>query len=177
MARKIWQSRQRRGAVAVEVCLILVFLVPMIIGAWEIGRAVEAQQILVNAAREGARQASTGQKTTAQVQQVVLNYLQAAGLTNIKNQATDSTDLQTGGKVLVTINVYDVNTGALKSGVDPTAAAQGDRLDVNVTILYRDVRWSVTQMFMTSSAQLTASADWNSMVDIPITVNTTIPLE
>src|SRR5262245_37592934 len=97
----------RRGAVAVEVALILLLLVPMLIGVWEVGRMVDVEQLLVNSAREGARQASTGQKNIAQVQQVVLTYLQSAGLGNLKTLATDINDLQTGGKVLVTVDVYD----------------------------------------------------------------------
>ena len=47
----------------------------MLIGLWEVGRVIEVQQVLLNASREAARQAATGQYTNAQVQQIALNYL------------------------------------------------------------------------------------------------------
>ncbi len=66
----------RYGAASVELALVLTFvLVPILLGIWEVGRMVEVQQNLYNAVREGGRQASTGQKTIAQVQQTVVNYL------------------------------------------------------------------------------------------------------
>jgi len=46
----------------------------------EIGRYIEVFQLLDAAAREGARQASTGQMTNAQVIAAVTGCVQAAGL-------------------------------------------------------------------------------------------------
>ena len=52
---------RRRGAVAVELTLTLCFIViPMLLGIWEIGCLLDAQQTLVEAVREGGRQAATG---------------------------------------------------------------------------------------------------------------------
>ena len=49
------------GAVAVELALTLfLVIVPMLLGIWEIGCLLNAQQTLVEAVREGGRQASTG---------------------------------------------------------------------------------------------------------------------
>jgi Flp pilus assembly protein TadG len=48
--------RDRKGAAAVECALITAFVfVPIILGAIEVGRAVQVQMALVNAVREGCR--------------------------------------------------------------------------------------------------------------------------
>ena len=70
----------RRAVAAVEFAMILPVILTLLLGIWEVGRMIEIQQILYNAAREGGRQASTGQLTDAQVQTVVIQYLQTAGL-------------------------------------------------------------------------------------------------
>jgi hypothetical protein len=57
---------------------------------------------------------------------------------------------------------------------DPTQASQMDRLRVSVTVPYTAFRWSLLSQ-ITSDTTLSASADWFSMMDSPITVDTTIP--
>jgi Flp pilus assembly protein TadG len=130
----------------------------MLVGAWEVGRIIEVQQLLCNAVREGGRQASSGTQTTAQVQQYVVNYLNANGLTDVT--ATDVTfqDLTNPGTT------------------DPTQAAQLDRLRVSVTLPYSRFRWSMVAQ-ITNVTQLTASADWYSMMDSTLVVDTTIPAQ
>ncbi len=51
----------------------LLFL--LILGMFEFGRMVMSQQILTNAAREGARRAILEQSTVSEVKQTVTNYL------------------------------------------------------------------------------------------------------
>jgi hypothetical protein len=53
--RGIAASRpRRRAAVAVELAVTLAFLIaPMLVGIWEIGCLLDAQQTLVEAVREG----------------------------------------------------------------------------------------------------------------------------
>jgi Flp pilus assembly protein TadG len=65
----------RRGVAAVEFAFVLPFILILLLGMWEEGRAIQVNQILYNAAREGARQASTGVVTNSAAQQVVINYL------------------------------------------------------------------------------------------------------
>jgi Flp pilus assembly protein TadG len=60
----------RRGIAAVELALLLPFLLMLLLGTWEVGRMLQIQQSLTNAAREGGRQASTGLLTNSQVEQV-----------------------------------------------------------------------------------------------------------
>ena len=52
-------ARRRSGAAAAEFALVMNFIVvPLMIGLWEMGRVVQVQQIVANAAREGARMAA-----------------------------------------------------------------------------------------------------------------------
>ena len=53
------RSRKRSGAALAEFVLVMQFImVPLMIGLWEMGRVVQVQQIVANAAREGARMAA-----------------------------------------------------------------------------------------------------------------------
>ncbi len=54
-------TRGRAGVATVEFAAALSFvLAPMLLGLWEMGRAVHVQQVVSNAAREGARLAAQG---------------------------------------------------------------------------------------------------------------------
>jgi hypothetical protein len=112
---------------------------------WEEGRAIQVNQILYNAVREGARQASTGLISNSAVQQVVLNYLQNAGLPTQD----------------VTVTVQDLTS----PGTDATTAAWMDQFQVTASIPYKDVAWTNLLQAMTPTSQLTAQAVWNSMKD------------
>ena len=45
---------------AVEAAVVLPLLLILMLGVWEVGRMIQVQQVLVNAAREGARLAGGG---------------------------------------------------------------------------------------------------------------------
>ncbi|MHC4402875.1 MAG: TadE/TadG family type IV pilus assembly protein [Planctomycetota bacterium] len=66
---------RRRGATLVEFALVAPLLFLLIFAIIEFGRFVMAQQILTNAAREGARRAVLEQSTVSEVQQTVSDYL------------------------------------------------------------------------------------------------------
>ncbi len=72
---------RRRGVAAVEFAVVSLFLVPLLIGLWEVGRLVEVQQYLNNAAREAGRQASTHDQTVTGVQNTIINYCAMNGVT------------------------------------------------------------------------------------------------
>jgi Flp pilus assembly protein TadG len=155
---KYTKKQCRRGTAAVELAACLPLLAIMIVGTWEVGRLVEVKQLLCNAAREGGRQAATGTQTTAQVQQYVVNYLTQNGIPGVTTANVTFQDLTT------------------PSVTDPTQAVQMDRLRVSVTVPYSSFRWSLLTQ-ITNDTSLSASADWFSMADTPITVNTTIPVQ
>jgi Flp pilus assembly protein TadG len=148
----------RCGTAAVELAVCMPLLLVMIVGVWEVGRLVEVKQLLCNAVREGGRQAATGNQTTAQVQQYVVNYLATNGISGVTASNVTFQDLTNPGVT------------------DPTGATQMDRLRVSVTVNYSSFRWS-TLAQMTNDTSLSASADWFSMADTPITVNQTIPAQ
>jgi Flp pilus assembly protein TadG len=140
----------------VEFAVVLPFLLLLLAGIWEVGALVEVQQILSNAAHVGGRQASTGLNTNAQVQQAVLQYLQNAGLPTQN----------------VTVTVTDVTSGG-----DVSAANQMDQLNVTVTIPFADIAWDPLNYVVPSGSQLTSSATWYCLKDLPVNVSTTLPIQ
>jgi Flp pilus assembly protein TadG len=144
----------RRGAAVVEFALLLPVLMTLLVGAWEGGRLIEINQILSNAAREGARLAASGQATSTQVQTAVLNYLSNAGLPTTNAVVTVS-DLTHAG--------------------DPAAATQMDQLQVNVSIPFKDVRWSTLVLVTSPTTKVSAQSVWISAKDQVYPTSTTSP--
>jgi Flp pilus assembly protein TadG len=149
------RGRVRRGTAAVEAVFVLIMMIPLLLGALEGSRIAEVQQILSNAAREGARQAASGQLTVAQTKQVVTYYLQDAGLptSNAIVTVQDTTD----------------------PTADPTIAAEFDNLQVTVTIPFKDVRWSGALLVTSNSTNLTAAANWFSANGSAYPTSITVP--
>ncbi len=92
-------------------------------GTWEVGRLVQLDQILYNAAREGARLAAGGsnagtQVTAAMVQQAVRDYLTSAGF---------PTAAVSGAQITLTCL-------ATPTWTDPYNALPLDKFQVTVTI-------------------------------------------
>jgi Flp pilus assembly protein TadG len=70
----------RRGAATVEFALILPIFLTLVIGIIEFGRAMMVQQILVNAARVGTRQATIPSQTDTTVSTTVSNYMSSCSV-------------------------------------------------------------------------------------------------
>lgn len=148
---------RRKGGVALELALSLALvIVPMLLGIWEIGCLLDAQQTLIEAVREGGRQAASGQMTDAQVRQVVLLHLGNSGVSTAN------------------VAVSVTNSG---SGADASIAAQLDPLTVSATLPYANVSWLTTSMFVPTSAILNASSLWFSNKDVPYSVQATAPAQ
>jgi Flp pilus assembly protein TadG len=146
---------ERRGTAAVEFVVVLPFLVPLLIGLWEVGRLVEVMQVLNNAARDGGRQIATGNVSISTAQTEVVNLLARNGITATASQVSIS-------------NVTNPSRN------DPTTCNQMDQWHVQVQIPFNSVRWILLSQ-ITNITTLTGQADWFSMKDVPISVNTTIP--
>jgi Flp pilus assembly protein TadG len=143
---------QRRGVAIVEFALVLPFLLILLLGIWEIGRMVQISQIVNNAAREGARKASTGVNSYTDVTTAVSNYLTTAGITN-----------QTG----VVVTVYNVTQSNAGPNYNPSNATQLDQLQVTVSLPFNNVAWSLANMLVTDpNTQITATAVWYSNQDL-----------
>ncbi|HET7699173.1 MAG TPA: TadE family protein [Vicinamibacterales bacterium] len=72
--------RSEKGAALIEAAITVPIILLISVGIFEFGRAYQTQQVLVNAAREGARLAVIEGSTDAQVRARVNDYLSLAGL-------------------------------------------------------------------------------------------------
>ena len=120
---KPYQScrRQRRGAAAVEFAVVAPVFVLLVFGMIEFGRMVMVQQMLTNAAREGARLGVIEGNTATDVETRVDNYLAAANIT--------------GATVTVTT-------------LPASGSDTGDRISVTVSIPFGQVSWLPTPMYL-----------------------------
>jgi Flp pilus assembly protein TadG len=146
-----YKEGRRRGVAAVEAALTLPLILTTMIGVWEMGRVIEVEQILVNAAREGARQAGTGQLTNSQVQQVVLQVLKI-GLNDTTGTMTQN----------AAVTVQDLT----QAGVDVSNATTLDTLQVSVSVPYNDVRWTALVLVTNATTTLKGTVTWTSLVDV-----------
>jgi Flp pilus assembly protein TadG len=156
MIHAIRRRKERRAVAAVEFAVCLPLILTLLLGIWEVGRMIEIQQILHNAAREAGRQAATGQLTNSDVQDVVVDYLSVAGLPTTN----------------VVVTVTDLDT----SGADVSAANYLDRIQVTATIPVTDIRWSLITLVTTPGQLITSQVEWVTMVDKPYPTAPTPPI-
>jgi Flp pilus assembly protein TadG len=161
--RRVLLRPRRQGVATVEFVFVAIFiLIPCIFGVWEVGRLVQVQQIVDNSVREGARAASTGEYSNSQVQALVTNYLANSGV----------------GTAGVNVTVSDVTSGGDVSS--PTVnsfgtAKQLDTLQVTVSVPFSNVYWIALNYFVPAGTTMNATANTRSMVNVPLTIPTTIP--
>jgi Flp pilus assembly protein TadG len=153
--------------VAVEAAVALPLLLTLMLGVWEVGRMIQVNQILVNAAREGARLAGGGYVngtpvTASMVQQAVRDYMTASGLPSAA---------VSGAQVNVVCQ-------ASPSWTDPSAALPLDKFQVNVVIpsgtAFNSLRWNLLNR-VTSITQMSVTVNWESLNNSKIVVSTTLP--
>jgi Flp pilus assembly protein TadG len=101
------QCRQRRGAAVVELAFTAPILFLLVFGMIDIGRAVMVQNLITNAARDGARAAVLDGATAAEIQSDVTTYLSASSVdgatATVSPSPLSSADL--GDPVTVTVQV------------------------------------------------------------------------
>lgn len=102
--------RRRLGATITEFAIIAPIFFLFVLSSFEFGRAIMVQQILTNAAREGARQAIVENADSTDVVNSVTSYLSGTTVPGV-TVTIDPTSLQTvgfGDEVTVTVTVpYD----------------------------------------------------------------------
>ncbi len=102
--------RRRLGATITEFAIIAPIFFLFVLSSFEFGRAIMVQQILTNAAREGARQAIVENADSTDVVNSVTSYLSGTTVPGV-TVTVDPTSLQTvgfGDEVTVTVTVpYD----------------------------------------------------------------------
>lgn len=110
MIKKLLKNRRtsdrRSGVATVElaICLPIFFLV--LWGNIEIGRALMAKQVLINAAREGSRSCIVGGLTADQTTEIVADYALANLVSDVKVTVTpDPATAGLGEPVTVSVEV------------------------------------------------------------------------
>jgi Flp pilus assembly protein TadG len=179
IAQGVRGGARRRGAAAVEFAVCLPLLVTLLLGLFEVGRAVEVQNVVNNCAREGARDASFGSANLQAVAANVLLYLQAAEpsafgqghstsfvspvVTLAANTYGYTCWDATANKELFTITFTDVTNPTV---TDPTGMAQLDLYTINVSYPFSSVSWlPATQVV--GFSRLSAAVTWACMLDSP----------
>jgi Flp pilus assembly protein TadG len=170
----------RRGVAAIELGFVtMLFVVPLIIGIWEVGRLIQVQQIVANSAREGARLAAQGftirsdgtqvqirkESGTPNVKDAVVDYLRASGLTTL-----------TAADVTVTFEFTAPKTTAPDIGTyppEPYLGEKGQPFTVHVSVPWNKVRWINIGLLGPSDVHFTVT--WHMLRDEVFSVNTTLP--
>jgi Flp pilus assembly protein TadG len=124
------RRRSRRGVVMAEFAIVLPIFILAVIGIIEFGRAVMVQQILVNAAREGARRAIVPGATSDEVKDLVDDYLVNASLGAASRKVAVRDD-----------NGMDVELATVDSH---------ERIQVIVQVPYDEVGVGISSYFMGS---------------------------
>ncbi len=122
-------KQQRRGAAAGEVAIIAPLFFLLVLGSIEIGRAMMVQQVLTNASRVGAREATTPNSTFSTVESAAQTFAAGASVSQ------------------TTVSVTP----------DPGSAKAGDLMSVTVTTNFANVSWTPAPFFL-GSTTLTATS-------------------
>lgn len=120
---KQWRvSGKRRGAAVTEFAVVAPVFFLMIIGFIEFGRALMVQQVLVNAARVGAREAilASGQATVQSVTDAIADYTEG-----------------------ITVHPVTVDVSP-----NPATAKAGDMITVTASVNFIDVSWLPAPWFL-----------------------------
>ncbi|HYT67375.1 MAG TPA: TadE/TadG family type IV pilus assembly protein [Vicinamibacterales bacterium] len=77
--------KSQKGAALIEAAVTVPIILLISVGIFEFGRAYQTQQVLTNAAREGARLAVIEGTTDAEVRTRVRDYLKGGGLKDLSD--------------------------------------------------------------------------------------------
>jgi hypothetical protein len=165
--KRAYNTSRRRGVVAVEAAITLPFLVIVMFGVWEVGRLIQVNQIVANAAREGARLAAGAYVngtpvTDPMVKQAVRDYMRASGL---------PAAAYNGAQITLTCL-------ASPMWVNPSDALPLDRFQITVVIpsgaAFDSMAWSLVTR-LSSVNQMSVTVSWASCTDAKIAVSTQLP--
>lgn len=121
--QRVIAKQNRRGAAAVEFAVVAPVFLLLVFGIIEFGRMVMVQQVITNAAREGARQGIIPGSSSSQVNKTVSTYLTGTSI---------------GG---ATTSVSP----------DPAAATYGQAITVTVSVPFTSVSWLPAPFFLGNS--------------------------
>jgi Flp pilus assembly protein TadG len=127
--RRVRGRRNRRGAAVVELAFTAPILFLLVFGMIDVGRAVMVQNLITNAARDGARAAVLDGATADAIEAHVIEYLNASSVA--------------GASVAVSPNPI-------------TTAGLGDPVSVTVQVPFGSVSWLPASKYF-QDATLTAT--------------------
>ena len=104
------RSKHRIGAALVEFALVAPLMILFTMGLIDIGRMTMVKQLLVNASREGARQASLPFATSESVQADTLQMLTNSGVTGSVSISPSSLSAATAGSTVTVTVSADANS-------------------------------------------------------------------
>ena len=168
MNQVLKNHRARNGIVAVELAVCAPFVFLMVVGLLELSRMAQVQQILSNAAREGARLSAQGLiiNSTGSSTQINLN----SGTPSVTSIVKDTIARAGLPSTNVTVQFAALTGSPI---THPYQSVKGQVFKVTVTIPYADVDNININMFSPSS--MTSSATMVSLVDDPFSINATLP--
>ncbi|MEN6406418.1 MAG: TadE/TadG family type IV pilus assembly protein [Thermoguttaceae bacterium] len=127
--------RNRRGAAAVEFAIVAPLFFLLMFGMVEFGRAIMVQQVLTNAAREGARYAVLDGATSTMAKSKVVSYLTSAGIA--------------GGSATI------CNSSGAE--VEPSTIGYGESVVVSAQVPYNNVAWLPAPWFLKNLTTMSAT--------------------
>jgi len=133
------RPRQRRGAAVVECALVTPLLALLLLGMFELGRAMMAKESLCNAARKGCRTGIQPQYGNCEITNDCTNVM--------RNSGYDVTTFDPPNLGAITISVKDPNGNVLADALD---APPGSKVSVQVSIPVSSVLWTSSN-FLTGS--------------------------
>ena len=183
------EKAPRHGTAAVEFAVCLPLLMMILTGMFQIGRVIEVQQVLWNAARETARDASVGDDTLLITASSLLTYLQGAEpkafgqghstsmiapVVVLSAYATGYTCWDnTANKELFTVIFSDITK---TSTTDPTAMTQLDVFTISVQVPFSSVALC-SIVPVSGITRLYVTVFWASMVDSPFQITPNLPAQ
>ena len=179
----------RDGVATVEFACCLPLLVLIMAGLWQVGRYTEVQQVLWNAGREGARDASLGQENLQAVASNILTYLQGAEQTAFPSGHSTSMIApvvtlpantygytcwdNTANRELFTMTFTDLTNPTV---TDPTAMSQLDLYQIGVQVPFASIGWSPV-IPITGMSRLSVTVVWTSLIDTPFQIAPDLPAQ
>ena len=189
MKCSVLRHTRRDGVATVEFACCLPLLVLILAGLWQVGRYTEVQQILWNAAREGARDASLGEDNLQAVATNVLTYLQGAeptafGTSHSTSMISPVVSLpantygytcwdNTANCELFTMTFTDLTNSSIS---DPTAMTQLDLYQIGLQVPFSSIELC-NVVPIAGMSRLGVTVVWSSLVDTPFQIAPDLPAQ
>lgn len=135
------RSQKKEGAAAVEAAIVLSLITVLALGVIEYGRALTVNQIITNAAREGARYAAKPNATTATFNNILDLYMSSNGFSS--SEYTKQVTVRVNNNVV--------------SGATVSTAPKNSEITVRVSVVNSDAGW--ISSLISSSRTFAAEVD------------------